>query len=265
MLPEIRETDAPPHIAALYADIKDSTALLQVNLIFRYLATHEGVLEWVWQTLRPLYRSQELADAAVALTREIDRPGPSPLVAALAQDDLRTVKQVVDSYNSGNPQNIIGLTTLIRLRDGKSKSGASAILSPRSFGAQDDAASFPTIPKRDDLAPDTFATVEQLAARHPRAPGVVPSLYLHLALWPAALDAANAHLDPMVGSPSWAALVKSVIGRAGDIADQLAPAIELAPNPPNAAALDEALGTVETFINKTIPEMVVVGRMLEIE
>ncbi len=34
-LPEVREADATPHIAAIYADIKESAALPQVNLIFR--------------------------------------------------------------------------------------------------------------------------------------------------------------------------------------------------------------------------------------
>ena len=34
---EIRESEASPDIAALYADIRQATALPQVNLIFRHL------------------------------------------------------------------------------------------------------------------------------------------------------------------------------------------------------------------------------------
>ena len=74
-LPEIREADAAPEIAAIYADIKATAALPQINLIFRYLATHPGVLAWVWQALRPLYGSQELANAGADLMRAVPRAG----------------------------------------------------------------------------------------------------------------------------------------------------------------------------------------------
>ena len=60
-LPEVREADASPEIAAIYGDIKATAALPQINLIFRYFATHEGMLEWIWQALRPLYQSNELS------------------------------------------------------------------------------------------------------------------------------------------------------------------------------------------------------------
>ena len=53
---EIRETDASPHVAALYADIKAATGTPQVNLIFRHLATFPGVLDWAWAVLGPAYR-----------------------------------------------------------------------------------------------------------------------------------------------------------------------------------------------------------------
>ncbi|MGI9476259.1 MAG: hypothetical protein ACR2PI_06120 [Hyphomicrobiaceae bacterium] len=267
-LPEVRETDASPEIAAIYADIKESAALPQVNLIFRHFATKPGVLAWIWQTLRPLYRSNELSAAADDLTRSIARPGLSPLMAALSGDDLADCKYVIDAYNSGNPQNLIALTALVRVLEKlpRPDEAEPMALTPRqSFLSTADAAAFPALPRRDELETDMLARVERMAARHPGAPGVVPSMYLHLALWPSALEVADIYLQPMIESPGWAPLVASVVEQAGGIAQELAPGIELAPAPPDAATLEVVAGTIKAFIRQTIPELITVGRLLAVE
>ncbi len=267
-LPEIREADASPQVAAIYADIKEAAALPQVNLIFRYLATKEGALEWIWPSLRPLYLSHELAAAGGTLTHSIERPGLSPLMAALTGDDLAACKRVIDSYNSGNPQNLIALTAFARALDKSEGSSAAArqSLTPRDTKqAPEGAIAFPVLPRRDELDSALLARVEKMAARHPGAPGVVPSLYLHLALWPSALEAADIYLQPMIESPGWAPLVASVIEQAEQIAAQCAPSIELAPEAPDAAVLDEVAGTINIFIRQTIPELITVGRLLAVE
>lgn len=265
-LPEVREADASPEIAAIYADIKESAALPQVNLIFRYFATKEGALEWIWPSLRPLYRSAELAEAVHLLTQSIERPGLSPLMAALTGDELAACKRVIDSYNSGNPQNLIALTALVRALDRSVGSVATQSLTPRNTKqAPEGAIAFPMLPRRDELDPTLLARVEKMAARHPGAPGVVPSMYLHLALWPSALEAADIYLQPMIESPGWAPLVASVIEQAEQIAAHCAPSIELAPEAPDAAVLDEVAGTIKMFIRQTIPELITVGRLLAVE
>lgn len=266
-LPEIREPDAPPHIAAIYADIKTAAVLPQVNLIFRYFATKEGVLEWVWQSLRPLYVSNELAEAAQNLTQSIAKPGPSPLNTALSGDDQATAKRVLASYNSGNPQNLIALTALIRKLNAASDEPTTpaAQLTPRPSQPPADPAAFPPLPRRDALPPETMARIEKMSACHPGAPGVIPSMYLHLALWPAALAATDAYLQPLIEAPGWQPLVAGVIEQAGQSADALAPAVHLAPNAPDPATLSEASVTVEAFINTTIPELITVGRLIAID
>ena len=264
-LPEIREADAAPQIAAIYEDIKQSAALPQVNLIFRYVATKEGALEWVWNALRPLYRSQQLVDAAAALTRSVPRPGPSPLGAALGRDDRAICKAVLDSYNSGNPQNIIALTALVRAIREPQRAATSVTLASRSSEQAASSAPFPPLPKRADLDPETLARVEAMAARHPSAPGVFPSMYLHLALWPDALVAADHYLQPIIASDGWKPLVARVIADAATTAERLAPAIELSDPSPDAATLKEVTATIEAFISQTIPELITVGALLAIE
>lgn len=266
-LPEVREADAPPNVAAIYADIKESAALPQVNLIFRYLATHDGVLEWVWQALRPLYRSSELSQAAETLTSSIERPGLSPLMAALSGDDLETCRLVLDAYNSGNPQNLIALTALVRALapPNAGQSQTKIDLTPRSEAVTQATHVFPVLPKRDVLPAEIVARIEQMAARHQGAPGVIPSMYLHLALWPSALEVTDIYLQPVIESLGWTTLVTSVIEQAGETASQLAPSIQLAPHDLDDAKVSEVSQTIEAFINQTIPELTVVGRLLAIE
>ncbi|MFY0615050.1 MAG: hypothetical protein JXQ99_26200 [Hyphomicrobiaceae bacterium] len=266
-LPEIRESDAAPEIAAIYADIKESAALPQINLIFRYFATKDGVLEWIWQALRPLYRSRELSAAANELTRSIERPGLSPLMAALTGDDLAACKFVIDSYNTANPQNLIALMALVRAIDRMTSPGDATVkLTPReAFATTRPTVAFPALPRRDSLSPDLLARVEKMTARHPGAPGAVPSMYLHLTLWPSALEAADIYLQPMIESPGWAPLVGSVIEQAEEIAVRLAPSIELSPHAPDAATLDETTTMIRVFVRQMIPELISVGRLLAVE
>jgi hypothetical protein len=266
-LPEVREADATPEIAAIYADIKESAAIPQVNLIFRYFASKPGALEWIWPAVRPIYRSQELADAAEQLTRSIPCTGPSPLGAALTGQDLSEARVVLDSYNSGNPQNLLALTAFVVALERREAPRArpDQALTPRTAVLAVPAAPFPALPRRDVLSPATMALIETMAARHPRAPGVIPSMYFHLALWPGALAAANTYLQPMIESPDWRETVDSVIEQARLIAEQLAPHICFPAKAPNEATLTEVSATTRAFIGQTIPEFVTVGRLLAIE
>jgi len=278
-LPEIREADAPPHIAAIYADIKQVAVLPQVNLIFRYFATYPGVLEWVWQTLRPLYGSRELIEAAKQLISSIDRPGPSPLLEAMNANQRKVAGAVLDAYNSGNPQNLIALTALVKLLDNRDGPGSprTLVLTPREDTSINEASVFPALPRRDDLPAEARELVERLAARHRPAPAtgscgvggnvpaVVPSLYLHLALWPAVLGAVDAYLQPIIESGCWRARVAAVLSRADASAERLLQGVELMQEPPDAETLTEVAGTIRAFIKGTIPELIVVGRLLKIE
>jgi hypothetical protein len=51
-LPEIREADAPPEIAAIYDDIRRAIGIPLVNLIYRHFAAMPGTLPWVWHVAR---------------------------------------------------------------------------------------------------------------------------------------------------------------------------------------------------------------------
>jgi len=263
-LPEIREAEAPPDIARIYADIKGATGLPQVNLIFRHLATHPSMLDWVWQTLRPLYLSQELADAAAGLSRSVPPTDTSPLPDHLAPADRDACRGVLAVYNSGNAQNLIGLTAFVHVLDGVAAGTGHPLTARRIAPCEPGtAAGFPPIPRRQDLPVEITTLLARLGGRHRAVSGVIPSLYVHLSLWPELLPVVDEFLAPRLSQPAWPTQVQAIIDRASMTARDLA--ASLAPAPPPRIAGEprgEMADTIRTFVNATIPEMVVVGRWL---
>ena len=58
---EIPENEAHGCVSALYEDIRRILDLRMVNLIYRRMAGADGVLEWVWGTIRDTAGSCEMA------------------------------------------------------------------------------------------------------------------------------------------------------------------------------------------------------------
>lgn len=264
-LPEIRESDAPPEIAAIYDDIRRCAALPQVNLIFRHLATRPPILEWVWESLRPIYLSENLAEAATELSRSVPVVAPSPLPDWLDAAGRMECRTVLGAYNSGNPQNLIALTAFVQALDGAGQPAVGE-LTPRTDATDrsvTQAAAFPPIPRRDRLSAQTARTLDRLASRHRVVAGVIPSLYVHLALWPQLLEPVDAFLTTCFEACDWTTAVDDVIATAAATSRDLAPHLALNPPPGIDETETQAMAeTIRTFINATIPEMVIIGRWL---
>ena len=99
---EIREPNAPPHVAAHYDDIKQATGIPQVNLIYRHLATHPGVLEWTWSVLGPAYRSGRIAERVPRLTAGLPPQRNVDLAEGLDADEAQSIANVLRFYNHAN-------------------------------------------------------------------------------------------------------------------------------------------------------------------
>ena len=54
---EIPEKEAKGKVAEIYDDIRATLDISMVNTIWRNLALKEEVLEWVWYSLKPIYKS----------------------------------------------------------------------------------------------------------------------------------------------------------------------------------------------------------------
>ncbi|UPY38649.1 hypothetical protein [Sediminicoccus sp. KRV36] len=242
-LPEIREADAPPEVAAIYGKLREAYGLPLVNLIWRHFATLPGVLPWAWASVAP---ALPLVPAATARLVAALEPLPSlPLGAGAAE--------LAALYNRGNLSNLIVLTALLRGKQGHAEAPAGP--PPAMLPAP------PPLPRLDALSPKVLREVLALAGLHGHAGGVIPTLYLHLAHWPEVLAPLYAALSPMMAMGGIQSLRDRALGAASLEATALQPYLAQPPEPP-AEALAAAREALAQFTGRVIAEMVPIGLML---
>ena len=80
---EISEIEATGKVAEIYNDIRQTLDMSMVNTIWRNLALQEEVLEWVWYSLKPIYKNGSVRHYASKLRSQInlDDVCPMPLSA----------------------------------------------------------------------------------------------------------------------------------------------------------------------------------------
>jgi len=261
-LAEVREDEAMGETAAIYNQLRQATGVPLVNLIWRHAASMTGMLPWAWDMVVPALRSGAVAAAVQRLSKAVPLPplpAADPVRDGMQLADLGRILDLVETYNRGNLTNLVLLTALRKqLEEGpaaqRAKPGPPAA-PPRMLPP------VPPIPRLDSLPPELAAAVQRLAARHgASAKGVIPSLYLHLALWPPAVEAL----------PRWLgdALTPEGIARGRDAAVAAAAAeaqaihAMLGDIPAPEIATTQLLPALRTFTSEVIPAMVPVGLAL---
>ena len=101
------EKEASGSIALIFGDIRKTLKVDVVNLIWRHLATTPDALEWVWNTVKPLYKTFGPLHAD-----QIRGELPLPVVPAFSRDTLLSaglddeaianVRLILDSYHHTN-------------------------------------------------------------------------------------------------------------------------------------------------------------------
>lgn len=185
---EIREADAPPATAAIYAEIRKASGLPLVNLIWRHFAAMPGVLPWAWAAVAPLVRATAMEEARGRVTAGIVLPASDTFdwqEAGLGGGDIARITAILDAYTRGNLTNLLALTALrLRLERPAVRSCAlllASVLPPAP-------PTLDRLPSIASLPPEVAAQVRVLAARHGGPADIIPSLYLHLAHWPRLLE-----------------------------------------------------------------------------
>ncbi len=122
--PEIHPLNAPPEIATIYADIRLTSGLSLVNLIWRHFAALPGVLDWAWDAARPLVASEQMVAARQRVMANIALPTLNPLTIdawramGLSDADLNDFRDLIANDVRGNCTNLIALTALRLKLDG---------------------------------------------------------------------------------------------------------------------------------------------------
>lgn len=264
LLPELAEASATGETRRIYGEIRRLSAVPMVALIFRHLATMPGVLAWSWGLLEPVLRSGELQRRAwqIAASALVDAPAiprAALRVAGIETRDERGIAAVLDAYNRANPVNILAVRCLaLHLAGAVPEPAMSSALPSWEPPAMPDA-----LPPMIDPHAMT-ATVRELAVLlTDRAVTAVPSplwpsLYRHLAHWPAILGYASVLVVPRFDAIDAAAAVlrAQMDAAAAELAQRMsAPAGLPAPPVAERARLRDA---IEQF-SARIPEMVVIG------
>ncbi|MBP0464492.1 hypothetical protein J5Y09_11300 [Roseomonas sp. PWR1] len=249
-LAEIREAEATPGDAAIYAGLRAGVGVAQVNLIWRHAATLPGVLDWLWAQAGPCLETGAAAGARDRIARRVPIPG---MPRAAVPADLAAL---VATYNRGNLTNLAVLTAIRRRAEGVAPGAQGAAA---SVGAMLPAP--PPLPRLGGLPPVLAAAARALAARHGLSdPAVMPSLYLHLAHWPEVLTALPETLAPLFADGALARARDAAVAAAEAEAPGLIAALGPAPDAPTE--LPGFLATLGLFTREVIPGMVPVGLAL---
>jgi len=254
MLAEIRPADAPPAIAAIYADIRAVSGVPMVNLIWRHFAALPGVLDWAWTAVRPLAGSEQMQAARARVAAAIPLPAIPRLApaaraqAGLDEAGLGALRAMTAAYLRGNLTNMVALTAL-RLRLDAPERPPARLSPGRTVPAGQP---LPPLPHIDALPADLAATIRALAATHDGAgDGVIPSLYLALAPWPGVVAALRGWLGPLYAPEAMRAARAGTVRAAEQEAAAMLPAV--GPAPEGLAAMHP---TLDRFTRLVIPDLI---------
>ena len=268
-LAELPEHMATGDIQAIFANLKRHVGV--VALIYRHLATFPGALEGAWRIMGPMFESGVIHARAARVRNAVhDDPALrwSAFQAALRDqfgpEDLAGIGHVLDAYNRANPTNILGVLVLARVLGAPPEARAAA--APLGELAAAPVPRYPQLPPLRaiaDIDRDLSQTIAGLSSSGVTgADAIVPSLYRHLAHWPAYLAEAARALRPMFVSGEIETMANQVLFEAHAEAEALFAGLEIDEPPPfDEATRLTVMESLETFVRR-IPEMTVVGALL---
>lgn len=257
-LAEIAEGTAGGETAIIYADIRRLTGVPFVALIYRHLATIPHALEALWQAAGPLLESGELQECAWHVGRYA-WTGPVPDLPAdvrgLGEEQLARIADVLAAYNRANPVNF-AIVSAIRAQPGSGRTARP--VSRVAWTPPPEIRSLAPIPPVGELQSEVRKLVDAFGKRESAGkPVLVPTLYRHLAHWPAFLALVHREVQPRLGSGEFQPAIeefRTAIQRE---------AARFACDPSSTAApVLRAAAPVFDRFSGVIPEMVVVGTFL---
>ena len=265
LLAELPEDRATGRIAEIYGEIRDCSGVPYVSSLQRYLATMPGVLEWVWDALRPAMLSGVIAETGWRLARDVRITPADPVPQERLHDwgvdaaALAAIRNVAANFVRVSPVNLVTGACLSRLLTGTRPAGSGFA------GLWSRPTMLPPMPGNvapELLPPEQRAVLQRFATEVDGAP-FIPALYRQLAHWPAVLAWLADTLAPRFTAPettaAGTAFRSAARAAAPSIVAQL-PGLPAAPGPDTPTAT-RVLATIDRYA-ETSPEMTMFGQLI---
>jgi len=262
----ITEDQASGEIAQLYEDIRRSLGVPVVNLIWRHLATIPGALPWAWNSLKPLYASGAITNAAVSLRSSL-RPESNLGISSstlksvsLSSDDLRSITVVLNSYERSNSLNLIALNALLAKIDGVEDHTQDGLAQVTA----DDGLVHGEMPELLVLS-NMEASVRELVEDLSRIGGrsdILPSMYRHLAHWPQYLGLLHVLLKTIETESGLESQIVNTIEETRAAAVQLLPQLANDVEPLSPETELQVRDALSRFIEGTLGKMTTIIQLV---
>jgi len=254
----VREDEATEAVASIFADIRETLNVEVVNLVWRHLATMPEALEWVWGTLKPLYKGPAMVKAEL-----VHRNLNLPRVPRLSRDVLTagglddaafaSILAILDSYQHTNALALVCFSALLARFEGSARGpGLSWAPQRNEVGPIRHVALPPLVPIAE-MPPATARLVHELNGFGEDSDfALVASMYRHLSHWPTYLALIRTLLVPLHESGELMSLVAEarILGR--EYGRDLASDIRLT-FPPQE--VEPVLAAVRRFVRHPIARM----------
>ena len=262
----ITEDEASGEIAELYEEIRRSLGVPVVNLIWRHLATIPGALPWAWNSLKPLYASGAITNAAVSLRSSL-RPESNLGISSstlksvsLSSDDLRSITVVLNSYERSNSLNLIALNALLIKIDGVEDHTQDGLTQVTA----DDGIVHGEMPELLVLS-NMEASVRELVEDLNRIGGrsdILPSMYRHLAHWPQYLGLLHVLLKTIETESGLESQIVNTIEKTRAAAVQLLPQLANDVEPLSPETELQVREALSRFIEGTLGKMTTIIQLV---
>ena len=262
----ITEDEASGEIAELYEEIRRSLGVPVVNLIWRHLATIPGALPWAWTSLKPLYASGAITNAAVSLRSSL-RPESNLGISSstlksvsLSSDDLRSITVVLNSYERSNSLNLIALNALLAKIDGVEDHTQDELAQVTA----DDGLVHGEMPELLVLS-NMEASVRELVEDLNRIGGrsdILPSMYRHLAHWPQYLGLLHVLLKTIETESGLESQIVNTIEKTRAAAVQLLPQLANDVEPLSPETELQVREALSRFIEGTLGKMTTIIQLI---
>lgn len=256
----IRVDEATETIASIFADIRETLNVEVVNLVWRHLATMPGALEWVWGTLKPLYKGPAIVKAELVHQNlnlpRVPRLSRDVLTAAGLDDAaLVSIFAILDSYQHTNALALVCFSALLARFEGSARRPdlSSAPAPQRNEVGPFRRVALPRLVPIAEMPPATARLVHELNGFGEDSDfALVASMYRHLSHWPTYLALIRTLLVPIHESGELMSLVAGarILGReyGGDLASDIP-----LTSPPQE--VEPVLAAVRRFVRHPIARM----------